>query len=310
MVTMTGRLFVTGAAGQLGTAVRQVAARGDSILDVTPLTSTDLDIADSESVRSALTDLTADDVVLNCIAYTDVDGAEEDHSGAHAVNVDGPAHLVRVTKEKGAWLIHISTDYVFSGTPPRVADIEGYEPGDIDPREKPATVYGRTKLRGENVVLRNDPSSTIVRTAWLYTGGPESKDFVGTMHRLEAQRVTISVVDDQTGSPTYAHDLAAGLLELAGRGWTDAVAGQVLHATNAGRATWYELAAQVFTEIGADPARVQPCTTADFPRPAPRPAYSVLSGRSWAAAGLTPLRDWRTALGSAVAGQDSPVDHT
>ena len=300
MVSMTRRLFVTGAAGQLGTAVREVATAGDAPLQVTPLTSADLDIADSESVRSALSGLAADDIVLNCTAYTDVDGAEEDHSGAHALNVDGPAHLVRVTKEKGAWLIHISTDYVFSGTPPRVADVEGYEPGDVGPDDTPATVYGRTKLRGENVVLRGDPSSTIVRTAWLYTGGRDSRDFVGTMRRLEAQREVVNVVSDQTGSPTYARDLAAGLLELAAGGRTDATAGAVLHATNAGRATWFELAAQVFAEIGADPARVHPCTTADFPRPAPRPAYSVLSGRSWAAAGLTPLRDWRTALHEAV----------
>ena len=218
MVTMTRRLFVTGAAGQLGTAVQQVASRGDAPLTVTPLTSADFDIADSESVRSALSGLSADDIVLNCVAYTDVDGAEEDHSGAHAVNVDGPAHLVRVTKEKGAWLIHISTDYVFSGTPPRVADVEGYEPGDVGPDDTPATVYGRTKLRGENVVLRGDPSSTIVRTAWLYTGGPDARDFVGTMRRLEAQRDAVNVVSDQTGSPTYARDLATGLLELAGRG--------------------------------------------------------------------------------------------
>ena len=300
MVTMTRRLFVTGAAGQLGTAVQQVASRGDAPLTVTPLTSADFDIADSESVRSALSGLSADDIVLNCVAYTDVDGAEEDHSGAHAVNVDGPAHLVRVTKEKGAWLIHVSTDYVFSGTPPRVADVEGYEPGDVSPDDTPATVYGRTKLRGENVILRNDPSSTIVRTAWLYTGGPDSRDFVGTMRRLEAQRDTVDVVSDQTGSPTYARDLAAGLLELAGRGRTAETAGAVVHATNAGRATWFELAARVFAEIGADPARVHPCTTADFPRPAPRPAYSVLSGRSWATAGLRPLRDWRQALHEAI----------
>ncbi len=282
--------------------MRQTAAHSEFPLEVIPLTSADLDITDSESVRAALTGVDADDVVVNCIAYTDVDGAEEDHSGAHAVNVDGPAHLVRVTREKGAWLVQVSTDYVFSGTPPRVADIEGYEPGDVDPDTTPATVYGRTKLRGEKIVLRDDPTSTIVRTAWLYTGGPDSRDFVGTMRRLEAHRDAIDVVSDQIGSPTYAYDLAAGLLELARRGRDDTVAGKVLHATNSGRASWFELAAAVFAEIGADPARVHPCATADFPRPAPRPAYSVLSGRSWSGAGLTPLRDWRAALHEAIAG--------
>ena len=174
--------------------------------------------------------------------------------------------------------------------------------------EKPATVYGRTKLRGENVVLRNDRPAPSLRTAWLYSG-PESKDFVGTMRRLEAQRDTISVVDDQTSSPrtptTWPQDCSnspavAGPTPSPGRCCTPPTP-----AAPPGT----ELAAQVFTEIGADPARVQPCTTADFRTRAPArlfgPVRTIVGGRR-----AHPLRDWRTALGSAVASQDSPVDHT
>jgi dTDP-4-dehydrorhamnose reductase len=128
--------------------------------------------------------------------------------------------------------------------------------------------------------------------------GAAGANFVRTMARLEGERETLTVVDDQQGSPTWSADLAAGLLELAAR--TD-LPGGVLHATNGGSTTWCGFARAVFAEIGADPARVQPCATADFPRPAPRPAYSVLSDKAWAAAGLTPLGAWRDALHRAVA---------
>jgi dTDP-4-dehydrorhamnose reductase len=130
------------------------------------------------------------------------------------------------------------------------------------------------------------------------TGG----NFVKTMAKLEGQRETLSVVDDQRGSPTWSADLAAGLLELAGAVVGDTPPAQrVLHGTNGGETTWYGFTRAIFEELGADPDRVQPCTTADFPRPAPRPAYSVLSGAAWAEAGLTPLRPWREALTAAFA---------
>jgi dTDP-4-dehydrorhamnose reductase len=186
-------------------------------------------------------------------------------------------------------LIHVSTDYVFAGD----ASVP-YEP---DAPTAPRTAYGRTKLAGERAVLEADPSAVVVRTAWVYTG--VGTDFVATMPRLQRERDTVDVVDDQIGSPTFAGDLAAALLELAGR---PDVPGGVLHATNAGQASWFELARSVFSGVGADPARVRPCSSAQFPRPAPRPAYSVLSPVSWAAAGLTPLRPWPAALEAALAG--------
>ncbi|MGV9858043.1 dTDP-4-dehydrorhamnose reductase [Gordonia sp. NPDC003425] len=302
-----GRLWVVGAAGQVGSALLNDPRPG---WEIVPLTSADIDITDAASVRTALADLARGDVLINCAAYTNVDGAESDPEGAALVNAIGPGHLATRTAGVGAWLIHISTDYVFGGAaaggrsddaPEMQVRTTPYEPDDVDLTVTPDTVYGATKLDGELAARAADPHTTVVRTAWVYTGGPGSRDFVGTMRRLESERDVISVVDDQTGSPTYARDLAAGLWELAARAGDETVTGRVLHATNTGAATWFEVARAVFAELGADPARVHPVTTDEFPRPAPRPAYSVLSPAAWTSAGLTPLRDWREALAAAVA---------
>lgn len=286
-------VHVVGAGGQLGRALLAARPAGAR---VTGHTREGLDVTDPASVTAALADLAPGDVVINAAAYTDVDGAESDRERAFAVNADGPAHLAAVTARGRARLIHVSTDYVLR---PEAGRDRPFEPGEADPSAGPATVYGASKLAGEQAVRAADPAATIVRTAWVYTGGPEDADFVGTMRRLERSRREISVVDDQRGSPTYVADLARGLWELAGL--PDAAAGAVLHAAGGGEATWYDLARAVFAGVGADPDRVRPCSTSDFPRPAPRPAYSVLSGRSWRAAGLTPLRDWRAALADALA---------
>ncbi|MGF6883417.1 dTDP-4-dehydrorhamnose reductase [Nocardia sp. GAS34] len=275
-----GRLVVTGAGGQLGRAVRALAPRALA------LNREELDITDDAAVRAVLS---SGDVVLNCAAYTAVDAAETDAAAAFARNETGPGVLAAACTAVGATLIHVSTDYVFDGTGDRP-----YEPGDPT---GPTTVYGRSKLAGERAVLRAAPGAHIVRTAWVYTG--DRRDFVATMRRLERERDTVSVVADQIGSPTFAPDLAAGLLELADR-VGDGEVPAILHATNAGAASWFELARAVFAGIGADPERVRPCTSAEYPSSTPRPAYSVLSNGAWAAAGLTPLRDWRLALDDAL----------
>jgi dTDP-4-dehydrorhamnose reductase len=289
MGTDARSVIVTGAGGQLG---QQLSAR--SRHPVRALTSADLDITDPDSVNDVLGGLGPDDVLINCAAYTAVDAAEDNKDAAMAVNAAGPGHLATLTARTGARLIHISTDYVFTG----VAS------GPLEPDDEtgPASVYGMSKLAGERAVRAADPTATIVRTAWVYTGAPGSADFVGTMRKLEASRDTVSVVTDQVGSPTYSADLADGLLELAADvAGPDSVArGTTLHASNAGSCSWFDLAQAVFAEVGADPARVLPTTSAEFPRPAPRPAYSVLSGRAWQEAHLTPLRAWRSALSAAV----------
>ncbi|WP_068273239.1 dTDP-4-dehydrorhamnose reductase [Aldersonia kunmingensis] len=273
------RVTVVGAAGQLGRALSR-RAQG---VQLRAFGSADLDITDSAAAEALLD---ADDVVINCAAYTAVDQAETDEERAYAVNADGARALAAACARTGARLIHVSTDYVFAGN--------AEKPYDIDAPTAPATAYGRTKLAGELAVHEELPSAHVVRTAWVYTG--EGGDFVATMRRLERERETLDVVNDQVGSPTFADDLADGLLELA----QHPEAPPLLHLTNGGVASWFDLAQATFELIGADPARVRPCTSAQFIRPAPRPAYSVLSDRAWVDAGLTPLRDWRAGLSAAL----------
>lgn len=233
--------------------------------------------------------------MVNCAAYTDVDGAESDEAGAYAVNATGPELLARACARVGAQLIHVSTDYVFNG------DFGGGEPRPYEPDDPtgPQGVYAASKLAGERAVLQALPDAIVVRTAWVYTGG-SGKDFIAVMRRLAAGDGPIKVVDDQTGTPTYVADLAAGLLELADSWQEKDIRGRILHAANEGVVSRFEQARAVFEESGADPQRVNPCSTAEFPRPAVRPSYSALSSRSWVAAGLTPLRPWRSALVAAL----------
>ena len=262
-------------------------------LPVRGVGSAEVDITDPAAVAAAVE---PGSVVINAAAYTAVDAAETDEERAAAVNGTGPGVLAAVCADKGAHLVHVSTDYVFAG--------DATEPYRVDAPTGPRTAYGRTKLAGEQAVLAALPSAHVVRTAWVYTG--DGNDFVATMRRLERERDTLRVVDDQRGCPTYARDLADALLELAGR--AAGVPGGILHATNTGEATWFDLARAVFAEIGADPERVHPCSSDEFVRPAPRPAYSVLDGGAWAQAGLTPLRPWREALHAALAADGAATD--
>jgi dTDP-4-dehydrorhamnose reductase len=280
---MTTRWLVTGAGGQLGTDV-VAALRGH---EVQALTRAELDIADSASVVRVMDEF-APDVVVNAAAYTAVDAAESDEDAAHRVNAAGPAVLAAALAGTAARLIHLSTDYVFAGDASR--------PYDVDDPTGPKSAYGRTKLAGELAVRELLPdASYVVRTAWVY--GATGANFVKTMARLESEREVVDVVDDQRGSPSWTADLAAALVELGG----SPAASGTYHCTNGGDTTWFGLARAVFEELGADPGRVRPTTTDAFPRPAPRPAYSVLSDRAWREAGLTPMSHWRDALEAAFA---------
>ena len=291
---MSLALLVTGAGGQVGhdlleqvRSSRDVFARG--------LKRADLDITDAFAVQDMVLGweriVRSDSpdhrlVVVNCAAYTAVDAAEEDEETAYLVNATAPALLATACDKVGARLVHVSTDYVFPG--------DATEPYDVDDPTGPRSAYGRTKLAGEQAVREILPdASYVVRTAWVY--GATGSNFVKTMARLESERETVSVVDDQRGSPTWSRDLAAGLLALAG---SDAPAG-TYHATNAGDTTWHGFTRAIFEELGADPARVLPTTSDAYPRPAPRPAFSVLSPRAWDSAGLPPLQGWREALAEA-----------
>ncbi|MBV9822026.1 MAG: dTDP-4-dehydrorhamnose reductase [Actinobacteria bacterium] len=282
------RWLVTGARGQLGTDLcRVLAAAGVGPDRLLALGSDQLDITSSAAVQAAFADF-GPHVVVNAAAYTAVDAAESDEDRAFAVNAAGPALLAAAAARTGARLLQVSTDYVFSGD----ADRPYAEQEETAPR----SAYGRTKLAGEQAVRELAPEhGYVVRTAWVY--GATGSNFVKTMARLERDRETLEVVDDQRGSPTWSADLARGLVALAG---SDAAPG-TYHCTGSGDTTWYGLARAVFEELGADPERVRPTTTDRFPRPAPRPAYSVLSDAAWRAAGLDPLPHWRAALRQAFA---------
>ncbi|ELS58594.1 dTDP-4-dehydrorhamnose reductase [Streptomyces viridochromogenes] len=280
------RWLVTGAGGMLGRdLVEELLARGER---VTGLDHAALDITGPEAVHHALA-AHHPDVVVNCAAYTAVDDAERDEREALRVNGDGPRLLARACAAHEARLIHVSTDYVFAG------DVRTPYPEDHPPA--PRTAYGRTKLAGEQGVAAELPAaSALVRTAWLY--GVHGRSFVRTMIELEARRDTVDVVHDQRGQPTWSADVAAHIADLGPRVGRDVTG--VLHATNSGEATWYDLAREVFRLLGADPDRVRPVTGEAFPRPAPRPAYSVLAHGRRQRLGLARPRDWRTALREAL----------
>lgn len=283
---------MTGAGGQLGADLLALAPTVPGVSAVHGVDLAELDITDGQRVADAVAAFARDHdraVVVNAAAYTAVDAAETDPAGAYAANAVGPAQLAAACATAGVPLIHVSTDYVFAG--------DGTRPYEVSDPPAPRSVYGRSKLAGERAVLSSPATAYVVRTAWVY--GASGTNFVTTMARMQRTNETVSVVDDQVGSPTWTRDLAGGLVELAfaaGR-----VPPGVLHCTNGGATSWYGLARAVFAELGAEPDRVRPCTTAEFPRPAPRPAYSVLSQASWIDAGLTPLRPWRDALSAAFA---------
>lgn len=225
------------------------------------------------------------DVVVNLAAWTDVDGAESSEGAAFAVNGVGAANVARACRLGSARLVHLSTDYVFAGTARR--------PYPEDHPLAPASAYGRTKAAGEWAVRAEGADAVVVRTAWLY--GRHGRSFVATMAGLARRGGEVSVVDDQIGQPTTTTDLSRFVGDLLE---ADAPAG-LYHGTSEGETTWYGLARAVFEELGEDSDRVRPTTTAAYPRPAPRPAYSVLGHDETRAAGLRPLPHWREALRTA-----------
>jgi dTDP-4-dehydrorhamnose reductase len=260
------RLLVTGAAGMLGRDVVAAAERGGH--SVAAFARGALDVTDAAAVRAAVAGARPD-VIVNCAAWTDVDGAEAHEADATRVNGEAPAHLAAT----GVRVVQVSTDYVFDGqasTPyPEVAPTA------------PRSAYGRSKLAGEAPVL--EAGGAVVRTSWLFgRGGP---NFVATMLRLGAERDELTVVDDQVGSPTYTGHLADALVEVAERGLTG-----VLHVAGGDSCSWYDLAVATFEVQGLDVA-VQRGSTADLGRPAPRPAYSVLGVTRSDAPRLAPWRE-------------------
>ena len=251
------RVMVTGAAEMLGRAVaREYANRG---ADVAVLARSDLDITDMARVRTQIT-TRRPEILVNCAAYTDVDGAESEAGRAYLVNGLGPRNLAVACRDTGAVLVHISTDYVFPG--------HRREAWGIYDRTRPLNVYGNSKLWGEKAVTGLTGAYYILRTSWLF--GPGGKNFAATMLRLGRERDTVRVVNDQEGSPTFTPDLARVVADLSASGCYG-----IYHVTNRGSTTWYRLAREIFRLAGLESKPVA-CTTADMDRPAPRPRYSVL----------------------------------
>jgi len=272
---------VLGGTGMLGSAIsRTLSARGH---DVQALGSADADITRAENCVRVAAEA---DVVVNAAAYTRVDDAESHEADAFASNAVGPGLLARACAGAGAGLVHISTDYVFDGT--------ATAPYPEDAPLRPRSAYGRTKAAGEWAVRSELASAHIVRTAWLY--GPGGSSFPATILRLADERDTLAVVDDQRGQPTTTRDVARFVADLLDR---DTPPG-TYHATSEGETTWFRFARALFADVGLDPARVLPTDTASFPRPAPRPAYSVLGHDRSVAAGVDLLPPWRRALSETV----------
>jgi dTDP-4-dehydrorhamnose reductase len=276
------RILVTGAGGMLGRDLVTVLSTG--VDEVTAVKRGELDITDPAAVLAAVL---GHDVVVNAAAWTDVDGAEEHETEATRVNGLGPQLLAAACAESAARLVHVSTDYVFDGS--------ATSPYPEDAPVAPRSAYGRSKAAGEKAVRALLPdASYLVRTGWLY--GEHGSSFVRTMAALEATRETLDVVDDQVGAPTWTREVAVAVQRLV----TSIAPAGTYHATAGGQTSWFGLARAVFEELGADPARIRPSTSEKFPRPAPRPAYSVLGHDAWDRAGLPPLGAWRPMLSAAA----------
>lgn len=269
---MTKRLVVTGGSGQLGLTISNaVQALGNPVnLELFALTKDMLDITSEETVQATLSDLQPD-VIINAAAYTQVDKAESEESLATAINGDAPANLARWAAGNDARLIHVSTDFIFDGTASR--------PYTESAKALPLGAYGRSKLTGERMVRETLPfSSAVVRTSWLYS--EHGNNFVKTMLRLMSERDELRVVNDQIGSPTSTHSLAELLLIMTQTQFQSGV----FHWTDGGAISWYDFAVQIQAEALAQnlltrKIPIHAITTAEYPTPARRPAYSVLDRR-------------------------------
>lgn len=267
---MANRILVTGANGQLGSEIRHVARSSyDSYIfaDVVMaegVATTYLDITDREAVRTfvAKNDI---NIIINCAAYTNVDRAEEESEKAMLLNATAPENLAQAMKEVEGLLIHISTDYVFGG--------DGDKPYTEEQPTAPKSVYGTTKLRGEEAIMSVGCRHIIIRTAWLYS--TYGNNFLKTMLRLTSDREMISVVNDQIGTPTYAADLAATIIAIIESGKAERNEG-IYHFSNEGVCSWYDFAREIARVAGNRECKILPCLSSEYPSKVSRPAYSVL----------------------------------
>jgi len=273
------QLVVLGAEGMLGRALTTRLAH------LNPLFAgrAEADVTDAETLRHFIP---GGATVINASAYTDVDRAESDEAGATAINADAVALIAHTVKDKGGKLIHVSTDYVFDG--------KATSPYAEDALRLPQSAYGRSKLQGELAIQEILPHSGIIlRTAWLY--GYPGKSFPATILGASQDREFLDVVTDQIGQPTWTGDVARMVESLV----VNDIAHGVFHATNSGQTSWHDFAQSIFRHAGLDEHRVRPTVSTAFPRPAPRPSYSVLGHDAWSLHGLPQPRLWEDALAEA-----------
>ncbi len=277
------KVLVTGASGQLGVdTVAVLERKGHNVLGCN---RSQLDITNLEQCQQVIRDFMPD-VIVHCAAYTAVDAAESDVDGAYLVNATGSRNIAVVAESIGAKVVYISTDYVFDG--------KGEQPYHEYDNTDPQGVYGKSKRAGEVLTQTLSSRYFIVRTSWVY--GLHGNNFVKTMLKLGQEKPELKVVHDQKGSPTYTVDLAEFIAELM---LTEKYG--VYHASNSGACTWYEFTQEIFSQAkqvldATIVAKLEPCTTADFPRPAPRPANSVMEHLSIRTNGFQDIRHWREGL--------------
>lgn len=292
---MTGRVLITGAAGMLGSQVVLASADdvdtvGTDVREAPGVDALGVDLAEEDAVAALFAEHGPFDGVIHTAAYTDVDKAEEEEELALRVNATATGMLAAACARAAVPLVAVSTDFVFDG--------ERQTPYPEDAPTNPLGAYGRTKLAGEHAALEAHPAGTrIVRTQWLY--GPRGKHFPATIQRLASERDRLKVVHDQVGSPTSTLELAPALWDVLERGEAG-----LYHAACEGACSWYELALAVLEAEGITDVAVEPCSTEEFPRPAPRPRYSVLDCRKLAALRGAPLGTWREALRTYLGNED------
>ncbi len=255
-------ILVTGANGQLGNELRLVTAESADRYVFTDVG--ELDITDAEAIERMVA-ANGIELIINCAAYTNVDKAEDDRALAERLNTTAVEHLAAAMKRRNGWLVHISTDYVFGGDPYNT-------PCKEDQQGTPTGVYGETKLRGEQAIARIGCHHIIIRTAWLYS--EFGKNFVKTMLDLTASKPELKVVFDQTGTPTYARDLAEAIFAIV-EGRKYAGNEGIYHYSNEGVCSWYDFT-KTIAELAGTKCDIQPCHSDEFPSKVKRPAYSVL----------------------------------
>jgi dTDP-4-dehydrorhamnose reductase len=276
--------LVVGANGQLGRCLTDSLVTAG--IEFEAASSQELDITNSKQVKDFF-QRTEYSTVINCAAWTAVDDAEDHITEALRVNYEGPKNLATAALNAQARLIHISTDYVFSG--------DATEPYEVDTPTNPLNAYGRTKQMGDSAVLTiGSGQFPIVRTAWLYSR--YGKNFAKTMSNRAVQNLPVRIVNDQFGQPTSATDLSTLIIEVA----KSLNPPSIVHGTNSGTATWYDFAREIYSLIGAQSELVTPVTSAEFQTRASRPSYSVLGHRAFRTNGLQEMRDWKLALQSEI----------